>query len=111
MDMESLFSAALGISTPWFLKSITFDPKLKRLDLEIDFVKGSKFTVKEDDIEKQHPVYDTQEKEWRHLNFFEHECYLRARVPRVKLLDGEAFVSYKHLGVGCKMGLPCYLKH
>ena len=28
--MESLFSAALGISTPWFVKSITFDPKLKR---------------------------------------------------------------------------------
>ena len=99
--MESLFSAALGISTPWFVKSITFDPKLKRLDLEIDFVKGSKFTVKEDDSTKQHPVYDTQEKEWRHLNFFEHECYLRARVARVKLPDG---------GVGCKMGLPCYLK-
>ena len=47
MDMESLFSAAPDISTPWFVKSITFDPKLKRLDLEIDFVKGSKFTVKE----------------------------------------------------------------
>ena len=86
--MESLFSAALGISTPWFVKSITFDPKLKRLDLVIDFVKGSKFTVKEDDSAKQHPVYDTQEKEWRHLNFFEHECYLRARVTRVKLPDG-----------------------
>ena len=86
--MESLFSAAPDISTPWFVKSITFDPKLKRLDLEIDFVKGSKFTVKEDDSTKQHPVYDTQEKEWRHLNFFEHECYLRARVPRVKLPDG-----------------------
>ena len=88
MDMESLFSAAPDISTPWFVKSITFDPKLKRLDLEIDVVKGSTFTVKEDDRTKQHPVYDTQEKEWRHLNFFEHECYLRARVARVKRPDG-----------------------
>jgi transposase len=88
MDMGSLFSAALGISSPWFVKSITFDPKIKRLDLEIDFVKGSRFPSKEDGGVTQHPVYDTQEKEWRHLNFFEHECYLRARVPRVKLPDG-----------------------
>ena len=86
--MESLFSAALGINPPWFVKSITFDPKVKRLDLEIDFVKGSRFTVKEDGGVDQHPVHDTQEKEWRHLNFFEHECYLRARVPRVTLPDG-----------------------
>ena len=26
----------------------------------------------------------------RHLNFFEHECYLHARVPRVKLPNGKA---------------------
>ena len=29
-------------------------------------------------------AYDTIQKSWRHLNFFEHECYLNARVPRVK---------------------------
>lgn len=86
--MESLFSAALGLSTPWFVKSIKFDSKSKRLDLIIDFVKGSKFTIKEDGGVIQHPVYDTQNKEWRHLNFFEHECYLQARVPRVQVPNG-----------------------
>ena len=86
--METLFSAALGISPPWFVKSIEFNPTSKRLDLKIDFVRGSRFTVKNDSGVIQHPVYDTQEKEWRHLNFFEHECYLQARVPRVKLPDG-----------------------
>ena len=25
---------------------------------------------------------------WRHLNFFQHECYLHARVPRIKRDDG-----------------------
>ena len=34
-------------------------------------------------------VYDTIEKTWRHLNFFEHECYLNCRVPRVKPEDGK----------------------
>ena len=60
MDMENLFSTALGIDRPWFVKSITFDPKIKRLDLEIDFVKGSRFTVKEDGGVNKHPVYDTR---------------------------------------------------
>jgi len=28
-------------------------------------------------------VYDSAEKRWRHLDFFQHEAYLVARVPRV----------------------------
>ncbi|MFT4694268.1 MAG: transposase [Francisella sp.] len=28
-------------------------------------------------------------KSWKHLNFFEHECYINARVPRVKLPNGK----------------------
>jgi hypothetical protein len=27
-------------------------------------------------------------KDYRHLNFFQHECHLRVRTPRVKLPDG-----------------------
>ncbi len=30
------------------------------------------------------PVHDTRGKKWRHLNFFQYECELEARVPRVK---------------------------
>src|SRR5437870_5725399 len=29
------------------------------------------------------PAYDSEDKTWRHLNFFQHEAYLHARVPRV----------------------------
>jgi hypothetical protein len=29
--------------------------------------------------------YDTIKKRWRHLNFFEHECYLTARIPKFKI--------------------------
>ena len=31
----------------------------------------------------------TEVKRLRHLNFFQHECYLEVRVPRVKLPDGK----------------------
>ena len=30
------------------------------------------------------PAYDTERITWRHLNFFQHEAYLHARVPRVR---------------------------
>ena len=29
-------------------------------------------------------AYDTSQKEYRHLNFFQYDCYLMVRVPRVK---------------------------
>jgi len=60
------------------------------LDIYLDFSRGSVFTYKEDENETTGlKAYDTKEKQWRHLNFFEHECYLHARVPRVKLPDGK----------------------
>lgn len=33
-------------------------------------------------------MHDTRTKRYRHLNFFQHECELEARVPRVRLPDG-----------------------
>ena len=30
------------------------------------------------------PIYDTRDRTWRHLNFFQYECYLHAWVPRVE---------------------------
>ena len=35
-----------------------------------------------------HSVHETLAKRYRHLNFFQHECYLEVRVPRVRLPDG-----------------------
>jgi transposase len=44
---------------------------------------GGTFTCPECGDEKL-KSYDTELKYWRHLNFFEHDAYLTARVPRVK---------------------------
>ena len=32
-------------------------------------------------------AHDFQHKIWRHLNFFQHHCYIHASVPRVKCPD------------------------
>ena len=81
MDMKMIFSAALGINEPWFVTDVKFNVENKRLDIDLNFKPGSKFEVAGIG---SFGAYDTVQKSWRHLNFFEHECYLNARVPRVK---------------------------
>src|SRR5215472_2878161 len=83
---NQLFEAALGISKPWYVRGVDFDAARKMLTIGIDFVAGSRFPAP--GVEGAHPVHDTQTKRLRHLNFFQHECYLEVRTPRVKLADG-----------------------
>ena len=83
MWTQSLFQLALNIQKPWHIKDIQFCVETKRLDIHIDFDKGAVFHYEseEEKIKGDFKVYDTVQKEWRHLNFFQHECYLHARVP------------------------------
>jgi len=84
---NKIFESALGISEPWYINGVDFDAEQKSLSIHIDFVVGSRFAYP--GIEGVHPVHDTQIKRYRHLNFFQHECHLEVRVPRVKLPDGK----------------------
>jgi len=59
---------ALGLKEPWYVRDLSFDAKEKLLTLKVDFTKGSKFPHL--DAEGLHPVYDTETKTLRHLNFF-----------------------------------------
>lgn len=84
--MENIFEKALGVEVPWYIEKTKFDAEKKRLDIEINFKRGSRFPQEEGGPD--YPVYDTETKTWRHLNFFQHECYLHVRVPRVRTDDG-----------------------
>jgi transposase len=83
---NQLFESALGISKPWSVRGVDFNVAEKTLTIRIDFAAGTRFAVA--DVEGAHPVHDTQTKRLRHLNFFQHECFLEVRVPRVRLPDG-----------------------
>jgi len=78
-----LFQMALGLTPPWQVSAIEFDPIAKRLDIRLDFPRGSTFSCPECKRAGL-KAFDTAEKTWRHLNFFQHEAYLTARVPRTK---------------------------
>lgn len=83
MRDTELFQLALGLSSPWHVSSSEFKPEQKRLDIRIDFLRGSTFSCPECSLAEL-KAYDTVEKTWRHLNFFQHEAYLTARVPRIE---------------------------
>ena len=86
MAEAKLFEAALGIEAPWFVRDVAFDAKARTLTISVDFKPGTRFGVP--GVPGEHPVYDTTVKRYRHLNFFQHECFLEVRVPRVTLPDG-----------------------
>lgn len=77
-----LFQQALGLEEPWEVVEVKFDVERRRLDLRVDFGKGSRFPCPECGAAGC-KVHDTESHTWRHLNFFQHEAYLTARVPRV----------------------------
>ncbi|EDP61916.1 Transposase ISAE1 [alpha proteobacterium BAL199] len=83
---NQLFEVALGIAEPWYVNGVDFDAAEKTLTIGVDFVAGTRFPAA--GVAGVHPVHDTQIKRLRHLNFFQHECFLEVRTPRVKLPDG-----------------------
>lgn len=83
MRDTDLLQMALEVLPPWMVAGSTFDAAARRLDIHLDFPRGSRFACP-DCGSADCPAYDTEEMTWRHLNFFQHDAYLHARVPRVK---------------------------
>ena len=81
-----LFEAALGIATPWSVSTVKFDEAAKVLTVLVDFKPGTRFAIS--GHAGVHAVHDTVTKSYRHLNFFQHECHLQVRMPRVTLPSG-----------------------
>lgn len=85
-NSEEIFSLALGLEDPWSIKELVFDKESLQLDIHLQFTKGHKFEMSDG---KAYNAYDSVERTWQHLNFFQFTCYLHAKVPRVKKSDGK----------------------
>lgn len=77
-----IFEDALGICPPWEIKDVRLDFKRRRLDINLDFIKGSFFECPH--CGKNFTAYDSAMREWRHLDFFQFETHIYAPLPRVK---------------------------
>lgn len=82
MRDQRLVELALGNISPWYVESVVFDEGEdgKELHVYLSVERGTLYDGKK--------AHDFKERTWRHLNFFEHRCYLHARVPRIKMEDG-----------------------
>ena len=77
-----LFEQALGLKRPWYVERTEFDAESRRLDLYLNFEAGGTFGCGPCGGEGC-TAYDTAAKQWRHLNFFQHQAFLHAPSPRV----------------------------
>lgn len=91
---QELFAMAIGLQSPWFVSNLDFSLKDKRLNIEIDFERGSNFFCPV--CNKPAKAHDTKQQTWRHMDFFQHQAYLVARVPRVNCTHG---CGVKQVGV------------
>jgi len=82
MDTNPLFTSALGLTPPWRVERSNFNAEQRLLELYVDFQEGAKFPCPECKSSGC-AVHDTQEKRWRHMDFFQHQSFIIARVPRV----------------------------
>ena len=80
-----LFKTALGLGEPWRVTRSDFDVAQGRLDLYLDFPRGARFGCAVAGCDQGScPVHDTEDKTWRHMDFFQYKAFLHARVPRTR---------------------------
>jgi len=84
MDGNQILLLGLGVGSPWRLigQCLDTDKQPHELHLELRAERGAKYPCPV--CGQFHPAHDFKEKTWRHLNFFQHHCYIHAAVPRVK---------------------------
>ncbi len=82
MTSELLFAQALNIQSPLYIEKIEFKKEYGELHIYIDFKKGSTFKCSICNKDGM-PVYDTEPKTWRHLDFFQYKAFIHFRRPRV----------------------------
>ena len=82
MDSSQIFTLGLGLTPPWKLIDQRLDLKKNphELHLRLQADRGSLFPCP--DCGKMCKAHDYKDFTWRHLNFFQHHCYLTAPVPR-----------------------------
>lgn len=87
-DLFKMFGAALGLVPPWEVASVEFDREAGRIEIGLGFPRGSRFACPvEECANAVCAVHDTLDRRWRHLDFFEHQAFLVARVPRVRCAE------------------------
>lgn len=81
VQIEALFTSALGLQAPWAVRDVRLDTAKNRIDFEVE-CKQALLACPACGAASQ-KVHDRLPRSWRHLDFFQYEAWLHAAVPRV----------------------------
>ena len=82
LQVEALFTAALGLQSPWQVVKVELNTAKRRIDFEVGHT-GKRADCPACGVQHQ-GIHDRMRRSWRHLDFFQFEAWLHAEVPRVK---------------------------
>ena len=81
MSDEELFTKALNLEKPWYVREVKFDPSGKRPGI---YIGRTSELLPCPVCGKPCIDYDSMDRVWRHLDFFQYEAYIHARIPRTR---------------------------
>jgi len=87
MDADNVLALGLGVTPPWKLVGQRLDTGKRPNELHIELAtdRGALFPCP--DCGRLCQAHDFSAFTWRHLNFFQHHCYITAKVPRTDCPD------------------------
>lgn len=81
MNDKRLYEQLLGLAPPWHVEEVTLELKDGRVLIALGGGAGIELCP---ECGRRCPRYDAHERRWRHLDMFQYETILVARVPRVE---------------------------
>jgi transposase len=81
VEIETLFTSALGLTAPWRVSSVELKTAQKRIDFHLTC--DGKYLPCPLCHKADQSIHDRIERQWRHLDFFQYEAWLHAELPRV----------------------------
>lgn len=84
MTTEQLFTQALLLDSPWRVAKSSFEGEPKCLVLHLELAPGTRSLPCPKCAAQACAIHDRRERRWRHLNFWQYQTVIHARVPRVR---------------------------
>jgi transposase len=81
VEVEALFTSALGLQAPWAVDDVKLDTVKRRIVFEV-VCQAALLTCPQCGAAGQR-IHDRLRRSWRHLDFLQFEAWLHADVPRV----------------------------
>lgn len=80
--MEVLFTGALGLTAPWQVAAVRFEPEAHAIHFDV-ICAATRLPCPQCAAPDQ-PIHDRLKRDWQHLHFFQYRALMHAEVPRVR---------------------------